>query len=156
LHGFAERGHLASHLKLLPSNDGVLPFDDFAHALELASLGVTSSLVAKQFDFLGVGLFELNALGFCLLNHFGTGRFQQLAVGGLFNGFFLHRGVHDHTGQFFLVNQIEGTATSMVLASSPTTLSSLKFFGSTQIGWGRMATGARNARCHKSIARWGG
>lgn len=107
LHGLAEGGHLASHLALQASNDGPLAFDDFAHALELASMGVTPSLVAQQVAFFGVGLFELDAMGFGLLNHFGAGRFQQLAVGGVGYGLLLHRGVHDHTGQFLLGDQLE-------------------------------------------------
>ncbi len=62
LHGLAEGAHLASHLALQASNDGALAFDDFAHAFELAGMGVTSSLVAQQLAFFGVGLLELDAL----------------------------------------------------------------------------------------------
>ena len=62
MHGLAERVHFASHLTLQPPDDGALAFDHFAHAFELAGMGVTPSLVAQQLAFFGVGLLELNAL----------------------------------------------------------------------------------------------
>lgn len=60
----------------------------------------------QQLAFFGVGLLELNAIGFGRFNHFDSGRLQQLAVGGVSHGFFLHCGVHVHSGQFFLGDQL--------------------------------------------------
>ncbi len=91
MHGSAERGHLASNPALQPSNHGALAFDDFAHAPELAVMRIKSSLFAQQLAFFGVGLFELDAMGFDSLDHFRAGRFQQFAVGGAGYGLHLHR-----------------------------------------------------------------
>jgi hypothetical protein len=85
--GLAERGHLASHLALQPSDVGALAFDDFAHALELAGMGVAPSLLSQQLAFFGVSLLELDAIGFGRVHHLGPGRRQQLAVGGVRHGF---------------------------------------------------------------------
>ena len=74
------------------AHDGALSFDDFAHAFELAGMGVAPSLVAQQLAFFGVSLFELDALGLGRLNQFDSGGFQQLAVCGMGNGFLLYGG----------------------------------------------------------------
>ncbi len=66
------------------------------------------SLVAQQLAFFGVSLLELDAIGFGHLDHLGAGCLQQLAVGEIRHGFLLHRGVHDHAGQFFLGDELEG------------------------------------------------
>lgn len=108
LHRLAERAHLATHFALQPPDDGALAFDHFAHAFELEGMGIAPSLVAQKLAFLGVGLLELNAIGFGHLDQLGPGGLQQLAIGGVSHGFLLHRGVHDHAAQFFLGDQLEG------------------------------------------------
>ena len=61
LHGVAQRAHLARDLTVQAAHDGALTFDDFAHAFELAGMGVTPSLEAQQLAFFGIGLLELDA-----------------------------------------------------------------------------------------------
>ena len=91
-----------------PHDHGALAFDDFAHALELTCMGVTPSLIAQQLALFGVGLLELDAIDLGGFNHFDSGRLQQLDVGGVCHGFLLHRGVHDHPGQFLHGDLLEG------------------------------------------------
>ncbi len=74
----------------------------------MEGMGVSPSLVAQQLALLGVGLLELNAIGFGHLDHLAPGGLQQLTVCGVCHGFLLHGVVHDHAGQFLLGDQLEG------------------------------------------------
>lgn len=53
-HRLAQNVHLAGDFAPQPYDDGGLAVDDFVHALELAGMGVRSSLVALQLVFIGV------------------------------------------------------------------------------------------------------
>jgi hypothetical protein len=87
LYGLAERAHLASQLALQPPDDGAFAFDDFAHALELTGVGVTTNLLVLQLALFGVGLLALDAIGLSRPDHLGPGRLQPLnRVTGVLQG----------------------------------------------------------------------
>ena len=71
-------------------------------------MGVKHSLRTQQPAFIGVGFCELVAIDFGRLDHFGSGRPQQISVGWVCNGFLLHVEVHHHASQFSVGDQLEG------------------------------------------------
>jgi hypothetical protein len=90
------------------THDSALAFDGLALAFELAGMGVAPSLVAQQLAFFGVSLFELDA--FCLgsFDQFDASGLEQLAVGGVGDGFFLDGGVDNDAAELFAGNQLQG------------------------------------------------
>ncbi len=78
-----------------------LPLHPPGHWAGIAKLGT------QQLALFGVGLLELNAIGFGHLDHLGPGCLQQLAVCGVCHDFLLHGVVNDHAGQFLLGDQLE-------------------------------------------------
>jgi hypothetical protein len=85
LYSLSQDIHLATAFALQPADDGALAFDGLAHALELLGMGVAACLVAQQVAFFGVGLLEFDPIGFLM-----------------------HGGVHDHSTQLFLSDELEG------------------------------------------------
>ena len=108
LHGQAQGAHLAAHFTLQAAHDGALALDHFAHALVLTGVGVAARFVAQQLALFGVGLLELNALGLGRLDQFGACRAEQLAVGGVGNGFLLDGGVNDDLAELTLGDEFQG------------------------------------------------
>ena len=98
--------------------DGALAFDGFAHAFELAGMGVAPGLVDQQLAFFGVGLLELYAFGLGHFDQFDASGLQQLAVGGVGDGFFLHVGVTNDLQSSFLEISFKESAPSMVRVKS--------------------------------------
>ena len=107
-------------------------------------MGLTPGLEAKQLAFFGVGLFELDALSLGHLVRLGSGRLQQLAVGGVSHRL-LSCTVESTITRVnsFLMMRLRITATSMVRAISSFTPSSPRALRKRPCGVGSHDPGAR-------------
>ena len=70
-------------------------------------MGVPPSLVAKSLTFLGVGLFEGNALALGKLNQFNACCLQQLAVCGVRNGLLLNGRINNDSAELILGDELQ-------------------------------------------------